>query len=143
MGAELSEDTPRVIQWLERWGLLAGVVVFFVGLVVNFVMYPAREWLPMAIVSAILGPAAYLMLAAIVRFQLWVRNPYMNRSRVTRLLHTALVFAAIFALMLIVGLIAWPRTATVNLFALAIPMGMALSVAHLWKQRSAFPERRV
>src|SRR6267143_3536041 len=142
MSHQASEVTPRLIRWLERWGLLLGVAVFSAGLVLNFAIYTPREWVPMAIVSAIMGPAAYIGLMAIVRFHLWIRNPYMNRRRVTRFLQMALGFAAVFALMLIVGLVAWPRTCTANLFALAIPIGMAVSVAHLWKQRASFPEPR-
>ena len=115
-----------------------GAVLFISAIGANLLFGTAGKWLPVAVISLVVGVAAYYMLRVLFKLHVIIGNVYMNESRVKRYLRFVLVFASIFSLMLLIGVLIWPKSYMLNIFGIAIPAGMAMSAMRIWENISMF-----
>lgn len=142
MGDIAQERLPEIIQRLERWVPRVGLSVFSSALMANLVVSSLSQWLPFAVISAFMGVASYYMLRVVLRFHLWIGNVGMTQERVKGFLVLALGVSGVFSLMLVIGLLVWPKSYVVTIMAITMPMGLMMSAVRIWKEISQFPQAR-
>ena len=134
-----STQLPPPIAWLDRWVFRVGTGVFVIAVLANVALSPAREWVPWAFSGAFMGIGGYYLLRLVVRFHAVIRNPHMNARRVRSYLVFVLVVLGCFVALLLAGLFLWPRAYVLNLLAVPMPTGVAMSVVRLWKETFEWP----
>jgi hypothetical protein len=130
-------DLPKALAWTERWALPGAAVACGVLVIANLLLNEIAEWLPMAIISLVMGPFAYWMVKALLRFQrvnLATMSPRTFRSAVWFFWGGAVSWVGV----LLIALIQRPATGVTMAFGITIAAGSALAAARKWKDGAFF-----
>jgi hypothetical protein len=128
---------PDVMSKFEAWALPVVGAAFGLATVVNAIVHPVADWLPMLFIAAFVGFASYWGMRGILRFQK-VNSLTMRRETYESTIWFFFVFGLLFAVVIVVAVVFGGLSGFPMIYGLAIPAGMSMGAASQWELHKHF-----